>query len=129
MSNSTNIHLHFKILEARYPKLWNISLTCERKLSLTDRFCHECHKCFFTMLFSLLSDNIPNDLNPDRILSGTFFNDKLKQTLSQDLPEDSSNTKYPSNIFGIFHQMDFTYWMTQLKPKKIIKLMSNPEQI
>ena len=117
MSYSTNIHLHFKILEHRYPNLWNITLTCERKLSLSERYCHECHKCFFTLLFGLISDNLPAGLNPNQLLSGPFFNDKIKQIIPGKDSVQSKNTNYPSNIFGIFHQMDFTYWMTQVKPE------------
>ena len=116
MSYSTNIHLHFKILENRYPDLWNIALTCERKLSLSERYCHECHKCFFTMLFGLISDNVPIDLDSNKLLSGPFFSDKISQILIEKDLSQSKNMNYPSDVFGVFHQMDFTYWMTQIIP-------------
>lgn len=113
MSYSTNIHLHFKILVERYPQLWDITLTCERKLSLQDRYCHNCHKCFFTMLFGLLSKNTPKGLDPDKILSGEFGK-KLMDDLIKNKTTDEENTIYPSHILGIFHRMDFYHWMYNL---------------
>ena len=113
MSYSTNIHLHFKILVERYPQLWDITLTCERKLSLQDRYCHNCHKCFFTMLFGLLSKSTPKGLDPDKILSGEFGK-KLMDYLIENKTTDEGNTIYPSHILGMFHRMDFYHWMYKL---------------
>lgn len=114
MSYSTNIHLHFKILVERYPQLWDITLTCERKLSLQDRYCHNCHKCFFTMLFGFLSKSTPKGLNPDKILSGEFGK-KLIDYLKEINRTHKGNTPYPSNILGIFHRMDFFHWMYHME--------------
>lgn len=133
MSYSTNINLHFKILLKRYPHLWNIALTCERRLSINERYCHDCHKCFFTMLFGLLYSNIPNELSPNLLMSGQFYEKLIHY--AQDKPiMAGKNTDFPSDILSVFHQMDFTYWMTHIKPddypitkkaKKNLQLLKN----
>ena len=76
MSLGTNIHLHLTILSQRYPELWNYNLTCETKLSLQDRYCHNCHKCFFIALFSIISGKIPDGIDLEKLLTGQFFKQK-----------------------------------------------------
>jgi len=117
MSLGTNIHLHFTILSQRYPELWNFNLTCEAQLNLENRYCHNCHKCFFISLFGILSGNIPNGIDVEQVISGPFFGEKSGPELDKLSPQNGKNSLHLGNIFGIFHQMDLGHWAEQIDLK------------
>ena len=119
MSLGTNIHLHFTILSQRYPELWNYNLTCEAKLSLQDRYCHNCHKCFFIALFSIISGKIPDGIDLEKLLTGQFFKQKAGVELDKLPVEKGKNSVHLGNIFGIFHQMDLCHWAEKMNVESV----------
>lgn len=114
MSLGTNIHLHMKILSERYPELWNINLTCEKKLQSEVRYCYNCHKCFFISLYGIISGKIPNGMDVESTIIGPFFDEKVLPMLSNVEYVENKNSFYDANIFAFAHQMDLFYWLNKL---------------